>query len=244
MYCENHLDLFGEHEDIQKFIEENRVKKTGKRLLNQNILTFNKSVKVEDPDNESECKDKWGTKQDADIKEWEEEFDDEEEMDQYYYIFLTPGNPPNKWLKSVAEKYSDLEFNLVYKNSKKNLQGEIVYREGKLYNSTLENVDETIWFYIGEDLTIELQDLTQKLIKSSSLSNVLKEVNKENSKIYNKIKKFISNYDENGHIVLKKGFNVVNEYLKGKLNYIDDNVDTHEDSNGEEMSEDSEEILE
>ena len=51
--CENHLDIFGEYEDLLRFFDNNRVEQTvGKKrkMVNQNILTFSKTVPVENED--------------------------------------------------------------------------------------------------------------------------------------------------------------------------------------------------
>ena len=120
MSCENNLDIFGNYEDLLFFINSNKIKSNNGALLNQNILTFNKVVPLQNPQDLNECKTNWGTKEDANIIDWETDFN--EEYDSYFYKFTTNGNPPHLWLKVVAERFNNLEFNLTYQNNKRNMQ--------------------------------------------------------------------------------------------------------------------------
>lgn len=205
--CENHLDLFGPYEELQRFFEENRVApRVGqkRRLVNQNILTFSKAVPVSNEKDIVECKEKWGTKRNAELKDWEEDF--EEEMEQFYYVFLTSGNPPNKWLEVVAKKYPEIEFNLVYKNEAKDVNGEIVYREGKLYHSSRSTYSDEIWGYIGEDLLLEMKQKVSKKLKNMASLHIIELLKNKSSDIHIELRKFVKNFDENSEVVIEKSF--------------------------------------
>ena len=205
--CENHLDIFGEYEDLLRFFDNNRVEQTvGKKrkMVNQNILTFSKTVPVENEDDIEECKEKWGTKRNAEIKDWEEDFEDE--MEQFYYVFLTSGNPPNKWLEAVAEKYPEIEFNLVYKNESKDVNGEIVYRDGKLYHSTRNNYSDEIWGYIGEDLLEDLKTRVNKKTKNMEAQHIVELLKNKSSSIHTSLRKYIQKYDDNSSVIVDKAF--------------------------------------
>ena len=205
--CENHLDIFGEYEDLLLFFDNNRVEQSvGKKrkMINQNILTFSKTVPVDNEDDIEECKEKWGTKRNAEIKDWEEDFEDE--MEQFYYVFLTSGNPPNKWLEAVAEKYPEIEFNLVYKNESKDVNGEIVYRDGKLYHSTRNNYSDEIWGYIGEDLIEDLKTRVNKKTKNMEAAHIVELLKNKSSSIHASLRKYIQKYDDNSSVVVEKAF--------------------------------------
>lgn len=205
--CENHLDIFGAYEDLLDFFEENRISPNvgqKRRMVNQNILTFNIAVPVKDEDNAEECKEKWGTKRNAELKDWEDDF--EEGMEQFYYVFLTSGNPPNKWLEAVAKKYPNIEFNLVYKNESRDINGEIVYREGKLYHSSRSTYSDEIWGYIGEDLLLEMKEKVTKKLKNMNNDHIIELLKNKSSDIHIYLRKFIKNYDENSSAVIEKAF--------------------------------------
>ena len=231
-YCENNLDIFGDYQDILHFIQKNKVKKNGNKLLNQNVLTFNNELSVNNCEDTNECKETWGTKNDADVVDWETDFD--EEYDSYFYKFMTSGNPPHIWLKHIAEKYNTLEFNLTYINSNTNMQGEIVYRNGVLYNNTHNNLEDQIWGYINEDLSIELVNHLRKVMKATSITQTLKGLNTVGSPIYTKFKNIIENYDENSKIVVNKGIKFLKDYIK---NIINDGVEEYSDDNMNESIE-------
>ena len=96
---------------------------------------------MEPIENGEDCFEKWGTEEDADIQEYEENIM-EENLDQLFYIFLTRENPPIKWLEKIAKKYNNLEFNLIYQNRDKDLSGEIIYKNGRLYHHGINNFGE------------------------------------------------------------------------------------------------------
>jgi len=127
--CENSLEIYGEWENLKKFFIDNR---------SENILSF---AKMEPIENGEDCFEKWGTEEDADIQEYEENIMDEN-LDQLFYIFLTRENPPIKWLEKIAKKYNNLEFNLIYQNRDKDLSGEIIYKKGRLYHHGIHNFGE------------------------------------------------------------------------------------------------------
>lgn len=205
--CENHLDIFGAYEDLLKFYDENRVSPSvgrKRRMVNQNILTFNIAVPVNDEDNAEECKEKWGTKRNAELKDWEDDF--EEGMEQFYYVFLTSGNPPNRWLEAVAKKYPEIEFNLVYKNESRDVNGEIVYRDGKLYHSSRSTYSDEIWGYIGEDLLLDLREKVTKKLKNMNNDHIIELLKNKSSDIHIYLRNFIKKYDENSSAVVEKAF--------------------------------------
>ena len=193
MNCINHLDIFGDYQELVNFFKNNK--------NNDLILSFNKFM----PITKGLEKENWGTSSEPIIKEYEEEIL-EEEVDQLYYVFYTFGNPPNKWLKKVSEKYKNLEFNLVYQNTEKNIKGEIIYRQGKLFHSSrIDNSDET-WEIIGEDAVLELTEKMGKFVKNPEFLNNLKN---ENSNEYQFIKDFLEEFDENGYLILDKVINQI-----------------------------------
>jgi len=63
----------------------------------------------------------------------------EEGVEQISYVFLTKEEPPKAWLENMARKYPKLEFYLVYQNREKDIDGELIYKNGVLYNSIEEN---------------------------------------------------------------------------------------------------------
>ena len=201
--CLNHLDIFGDFVDLIKFFEKNRINTltNTKKLVNENVLTFSKAVPVNNEDDPTECKKKWGTKQNAVVNDWESDL--EEETDQIFYIFQTLKNPPNLWLKEVASQNPHLEFNLVYQNTENDITGEIIYRKGVMYNSVVNNHSDEIWNYIGDDLILELKLYISKK-KNKSLNEVIDDLKNKESAIYKSIKKIILEFDENGKHVINK----------------------------------------
>jgi len=76
--CINTLDIFGNNNDLITFFQENRVRpKTTKKLLNQNILTFQNAIQINSNDLKM-TKNMWGTKYDAELIDWENIIDSEE----------------------------------------------------------------------------------------------------------------------------------------------------------------------
>ena len=198
MNCQNNLDIYGEYEDLVLFFEENRVKKSlGKKLGDENILTFQKVLPVLEGEDKKKI---WGTSEDALIKDFERDIL-VEETEQMYYEFLTVGNPPNLWLKEVGKKYSNLEFNLVYYNSEFDVKGEIIYREGELYYSYRSSLESEIWEMIGEDAYL---DIKKKLKKDFVSKSFLEKIQDENSEECIFIKKVLEEYDENGLLLFEK----------------------------------------
>lgn len=192
MNCINHLDIFGEYNELVKFFKENKTKDT--------VLSFNKFIPTSDKQ-----KEKWGTGLEAVINNFEKDIL-EEEMEQLYYEFYTLGNPPNIWLQEIAKKYQTLEFNLVYQNTEKDVKGEIIYREGKLYHSSrIDSLDET-WDLIGDDAVLELTEKMGKFVKNP---NFLINLKNKNSDEYQFIKDFLNEFDENGSLILDKVINKI-----------------------------------
>ena len=192
MNCINHLDIFGEYNELVKFFKENKTKDT--------VLSFNKFIPTSDNQ-----KEKWGTGLEAVINNFEKDIL-EEEMEQLYYEFYTLGNPPNIWLQEIAKKYQTLEFNLVYQNTEKDVKGEIIYREGKLYHSSrIDSLDET-WDLIGDDAVLELTEKMGKFVKNP---NFLINLKNKNSDEYQFIKDFLNEFDENGSLILDKVINKI-----------------------------------
>lgn len=202
------------------FVNSTKIKSKNGTFLNQNILTFNKLVPLQNPQDLNECKNNWGTKDDANIIDWETDFN--EEYDSYFYKFTTNGNPPHLWLKVVAERFNNLEFNLTYQNNKRNMQGEVVYQNGILINSTHTDLENDIWNYISEDLCIDLVKKVNSIIKATSISQTLRDLKNEESLIYKNIKHFIENYDENGIHIIKKSIKfIINHVNKNIANEIE-----------------------
>lgn len=192
MNCINHLDIFGEYNELVRFFKENKTKDT--------VLSFNKFIPTSDNQ-----KEKWGTGLEAVINNFEKDIL-EEEMEQLYYEFYTLGNPPNIWLQEIAKKYQTLEFNLVYQNTEKDVKGEIIYREGKLYHSSrIDSLDET-WDLIGDDAVLELTEKMGKFVKNP---NFLRNLKNKNSDEYQFIKDFLNEFDENGSLILDKVINKI-----------------------------------
>lgn len=192
MNCINHLDIFGEYNELVRFFKENKTKDT--------VLSFNKFIPTSDNQ-----KEKWGTGLEAVINNFEKDIL-EEEMEQLYYEFYTLGNPPNIWLQEIAKKYQTLEFNLVYQNTEKDVKGEIIYREGKLYHSSrIDSLDET-WDLIGDDAVLELTEKMGKFVKNP---NFLINLKNKNSDEYQFIKDFLNEFDENGSLILDKVINKI-----------------------------------
>ena len=127
---ENNLEIYGNWVDLKKFFIDNQsVNKT---------LSLENCVPVEDSDKKYYL---WGSSEDVEVIEWDENLMDEK-IDMLYYVFLTKDGSPLRWLKSVAEKYIELEFNLVYQNRKTDEMGEAIYKNGKLYYNCKYNSED------------------------------------------------------------------------------------------------------
>ena len=74
------------------------------------------------------------------ILDWDKDIMSER-MEQMYYVFRMD-EPPVEWLEREARRYNNLEFNLIYQSEERDLCGELVYKNGKLYNNVRENWDE------------------------------------------------------------------------------------------------------
>jgi len=111
-FCLNNLDIYGKWEDLQDFFIEN--------TSIDSVLNF-------------------GSFEKKDI-DWEKELMNEE-MELFYYVFMTIDTPPLEWLDEIAKKYTKLEFNLIYQIRDKEIAGEIVYKNGKLYHN-FKTIDE------------------------------------------------------------------------------------------------------
>ena len=122
-WCGNSLKIFGDDDEVAKFMEEN--------INEDNELSF--AMSCPDPDaatdddyQNSWCIENWGTKWDA----RECEIDD---CDNCIY-FNTAWAPPEAWLEKVAEKYSSLQFTLRYEEGGCDFSGVLEYVDGKLVN--------------------------------------------------------------------------------------------------------------
>ena len=108
--CHNSLDIYGSWDELKQFYIENS---TENCILNLNFK--------------------------YEIRDWEKNILNEK-LEEIYYIFLCENSPPFEWLKNIAEKYSNLEFNLVYENRDLEKTGEIIYKYGQLYHK-YENIE-------------------------------------------------------------------------------------------------------
>jgi hypothetical protein len=208
--CINTLDIFGKNTDLIIFFQENRIIPiNNKKLLNQNILTFQNAIQV-DPNNYKLTKKMWGTKYDAELIDWDDEFTflrmeglkgnsskneinkDTFLLEQMFYKFKTHRNPPYKWLEFVAKKYNNLEFNLNYENEDDGYIGEIIYRNGELFHSILTKYEEQAWNLLGKDLIDEIKLYYKRENKNPQIIEQLKE---KQGNHYLKLKKIIEDYD-------------------------------------------------
>jgi hypothetical protein len=189
--CINNLDIFGNNTDLISFFQENRViPNNNKKLLNQNILTFQNAIQV-NPNDYKSTKKFWGTKYDAEIIDWETELESEE-LEQMFYKFKTHRNPPYKWLEFIANKYNNLEFNLNYENEDDGYVGEIIYRNGELYHSILTKYEEHAMNLLGNDLLDEIK-LYYK--RENNNSKIIEQLKEKKGNHYIKLKKIIEDYD-------------------------------------------------
>ena len=113
-YCHNNLDVYGDWEDLKDFFIEN--------TTIDSVLNFG-NIKAE-------------------IIDWEKELMNEE-MELFYCVFGTDKVPPLDWLNEIGKKYNKLEFNLIYEIRERDVAGEVVYKNGKLYHN-FETIEDNI----------------------------------------------------------------------------------------------------
>jgi gas vesicle protein len=208
--CTNTLDIYGLNAELINFFNNNRVKPIkSKKLLNQNILTFQKAIEV-DPSDYKKTKELWGTKFDAEIIDWEEDLENEN-LEQMYYKFKTFRNPPFKWLEFVAKKYAELEFRLNYENEDDGYIGEICYSGGELCNSMLMKYEEQAWNLLKDDLVNEIGLYYKKEGKSQIIIEQLKD---KKGNHYQKIKKIIEDYDNLAKYIIHR---VMDEFISNQI---------------------------
>jgi len=82
------------------------------------------------------------------------------------------------WLGEKAGSYLGLEFQLDYINRAKNIEGTIVYKNGKLYHHSVEMYD---------DMVLEMIDR----IRKDDICRVMKELDDKSSLSYNMVKEFV-----------------------------------------------------
>lgn len=209
--CFNTLDIFGKNTDLINFFQENRIKPNNpKKLLNQNILTFQNAIQV-NPANYKLAKKMWGTKYDAELIDWESDLESDE-YEQMFYKFKTHRNPPYKWLEFIAKKYENLEFNLNYENEDDGYVGEIIYRNGELYHSMLSKYDEQAWNLLGKDLIDEIKLYYKRENKNPQIIEQLKE---KKGNHYLKLKKIIEDYDNIAKYITHR---VMDNFILEKFN--------------------------
>ena len=108
-YCENDLTLRGSSEDIDRFFEENKLTKEEADEFDneEKDLSFHKSVPV--PSDQQTCSkqvEEWGTKWDA------SNVHSVKSESELQYFFMTPWEPPLRWMQKTSQKYPDLEFEI------------------------------------------------------------------------------------------------------------------------------------
>jgi len=121
-WCENYLEIIGSDDDIKKFWKEN---------TEDNKFSFNMSCPVPEELGEWDydwCIQNWGTKWEPDMEELEPE---ELEPGNQDFYFNTAWAPPVAWLKTVAEKYTSLSFQLRYAEPGMGFSGFIDYENGE-----------------------------------------------------------------------------------------------------------------
>ena len=116
-WCENELSVYGEKDDLGKFIEENKTK-------TQN-LSFAKAIP--ESGNCEENINNWGTKWDID-----EECTLDETDKERHYFFLSAWTPPEPWLKKVIEMYPTLRFEMRYWEHGNGFIGLTIGEKGKI----------------------------------------------------------------------------------------------------------------
>jgi hypothetical protein len=208
--CTNTLDIYGLNADLIKFFNNNRVIPTkSKKLVNQNILTFQKAIQV-NPEDYKTTKQLWGTKFDAELIDWEDDLENER-LEQMFYKFKTFRNPPYKWLEFVAKEYSELEFRLNYENEDDGYIGEIVYSGGDLCNSMLMKYEEQAWNLLKDDLVGEIELYYKRESKNPQIVEQLKE---KKGNHYQKIKKIIEDYDNLAKYIIHR---VMDEFIFNQI---------------------------
>jgi hypothetical protein len=113
--CSNTLHITGPSEILRKFVQENRD--------SEKSLSLSKSVPVP-PDMENSHEwyhSNWGTKRDVDyVVDLDESYPEGEVI----YDFVTAWTPIIPWVKLVATKYPELEFQLTYVETAAEFAGE------------------------------------------------------------------------------------------------------------------------
>jgi len=126
-WCSNSLTVHGCKESIQQFYDDNRTEETE--------LQFQKSVPAVE-ETTKEQSEAWGTK-------WDLEdcgcYKDEQSIS---YSFDSAWSPPENWLKSVAQLYPDLTFELEYRETGNCFQGIITAQGDGFKNEQQEFIPD------------------------------------------------------------------------------------------------------